>query len=562
MSKRVAVIGAGPSGLCTTKELLAEGHQPTCFERSRGIGGVFRFDEHEGVVWESCRLTSSGLLTAFSDFPVSLEEQEHMTATAYVGYLQRYCDQFGLTSHIRFETSVESVERLPETGWVVRSVGPKGQRQEEYYDAVAICSGLHQHPHVPRFPGQEEFAGTIMHGSEYRRPAQIAGKRVLVVGAGESGGDIVGEIAEAASETVLSLRRGVAVLPRKIGGVPNDYYTTRLQYSTAHWVFQTRNPKDRWRRNIFRMLSWILLLPFKLVETLFLALAGLIGLGRVLHARLSSRSTEGVTRIRMALCMRRLLKESGGTGWEQFGTKTEHFVRAIVNRRCRRVGRITRFDGYRVMFEDGSSFEPDVVIFCTGFDTKVPFLDSNLAGQARYMHTFVPSVGASLGFIGFLRPGLGAIPPMAELQARWFALLSSERLQLPESGELQRSMAQMAAYRRDFFRAVTSRLDYLVDYTWFCDELAGLIGCKPTQATLRSETPRFRWRFFVGPFVAAQYRLRGPHAKPELARQIIVTLPTGPQKAAIVYWYVMWSFCRLLSRVLGPHFAPRLQLSQ
>jgi dimethylaniline monooxygenase (N-oxide forming) len=562
MSKRVAVIGVGPSGLCTTKELLTEGHLPTCFERSRGIGGVFRFDENDGVVWESCRLTSSGLLTAFSDFPVSLEEQEHMTATAYVGYLQRYCDQFDLTDHIRFETSVESVQRGPEAGWLVRSVGPTGERLEEHYDAVAICSGLHQHPHAPTFPGQEEFAGTIMHGSEYRRPAQVAGKRVLVVGAGESGGDIVGEIAEAASETVLSLRRGVAVLPRKIGGVPNDYYTTRLQYSTAHWVFQTRNPKDRWRRDVFRALSWTLLLPFKLLESLYLTLAWLVGLAHVLRARLSTRTTEGLTKIRMAICMRRLLKESGGTGWEQFGTKTESFVRAIVNGRCRRVGRIARFDRNSVIFEDGSSFEPDVVILCTGVDPKVPFLDGDLATEARYMHTFVPSVGAGLGFIGFLRPGLGAIPPMAELQARWFALLLSERLQLPDGGEMESSIDQVATYRRDFFRAVKGRLDYLVDYTWFCDELAGLIGCKPTEAILRSETPRFRRRFFAGPFVAAQYRLHGPHAKPELARQIIVTLPTIRQRAAIVYWYVTWSFCRLLSRVLGARFAPRLQLSQ
>jgi len=340
MSKRVAVIGAGPSGLTAVKELLEEGHQPTCFERKPGIGGVFRFDERDGVVWDSCRLTSSGLLTAFSDFPVTHEQQEHMPARSYVSYLQRYCDHFGLNDRIQFNTTVESVTRDAESGWTVRTVASTGARHEEHYDAVAICSGLHQHPHLPAFPGQERFTGTIMHGSQYRRPAQVTGKRVLVVGAGESGGDIVEEIAHAAVETVLSLRRGVAVLPRKIGGVPNDYYTTRLQYSTAHWVFQTKNPKDRWRRAIYVALSWIVLLPFKLLETLFGGLGWLIRRGVFVPFQRPERRQKTLGRIRMGMYLRRLLDESGGTGWEQFATKTENFVRAIVNGHCRRVGPI------------------------------------------------------------------------------------------------------------------------------------------------------------------------------------------------------------------------------
>jgi len=60
----VAVIGAGPSGLVVVNELLEQGHRPVCFERAGSKGGVFRFGEQDGVVWESCKLTSSGLITA------------------------------------------------------------------------------------------------------------------------------------------------------------------------------------------------------------------------------------------------------------------------------------------------------------------------------------------------------------------------------------------------------------------------------------------------------------------------------------------------------------------
>jgi dimethylaniline monooxygenase (N-oxide forming) len=164
VNKRVAVIGAGSSGLATVKELLAEGHKPTCFEKADGLGGVFRFGESDGVVWESCRLTSSGLLTAFSDFPVSANRTGHMVVGEYVDYLTKYCEAFDVTRHIRFGTKVESVTRNPGGAWTVRTLDTHGTHEEQY-DAVTVCSGLHQYPHVPSLPGQETFTGVTMHGA-------------------------------------------------------------------------------------------------------------------------------------------------------------------------------------------------------------------------------------------------------------------------------------------------------------------------------------------------------------------------------------------------------------
>ena len=251
MAKRIAVVGAGPSGLVTVKELAEEGHEPTCFERAAGLGGVFRFGEKDGVVWESCRLTSSPLLTSFSDFPAPADRVMHLRVGEYVDYLDRYCDAFDLRRHIRFETTVEAVTRNPGGDWTVRTHDASGTR-EARFDAVAICSGLHQHPHVPRFPGQETYTGAVLHGAQYRRPSQVAGKRVLVVGAGESGADVTAEVAANAAETVLSLRRGVAVQSRVQLGKPKDLQISRLMNSTAHWVFQTRNPADDYKRRVYR----------------------------------------------------------------------------------------------------------------------------------------------------------------------------------------------------------------------------------------------------------------------------------------------------------------------
>ena len=555
MGKRVAVVGAGPSGLVTVKELLAEGHTPTCFDRADAIGGVFRVGELDGVVWESCRLTSSPLLTSFSDFPAPADRLMHLTVGEYVDYLDRYCQAFDLHRHLRFRTTVEEVTRNPEGDWSLR-IGDATGAHEERFDAVALCSGLHQHPHLPRLPGHETYTGAIMHGAQYRRPRQVAGKRVLVVGAGESGADVAAEVAANAAEAVLSLRRGVAVQSRMQLGKPKDLQTSRLMNSTAHWVFQTRHPTDDHKRRVYR---WTFL-PLLFVDK------GLQQLSRFVFDFLPLLRAPTLADIRANLRTRKLsvqlLRESGGTFSEQFGTKSDDFVRAIATGRCRRAPAIARFDGPRVVFADGSAFTPDLVIFCTGFDTRMPYLDEAVASEPRFLHTFHPEIGASLGFIGFLRPAFGAIPPLAELQARWFALIQSGQRVLPPRSEMQQSIDYWKNFRIHFFRAVKGRLDHLVEYTPFCDELAGRIGCKPTWRDIRRESRRFRRKFMVGPFVSAQYRLVGPHAKPEIARAVIENAPVMHPLPDRLTLYLRWMMSRALHRLRGPEYAPKLELRE
>lgn len=553
MPKRVAVIGAGPAGLVAVKELLAEGHAPTCFERAAGLGGVFRFDEVDGVVWDSCRLTSSGLLTAFSDFPVPADHAGHMRVSDYAGYLARYASHFDLSRHIRFGANVEAVTRNADGSWTVRF--REGQRtREESYDAVAACSGLHQHPHVPRFPGQDSFTGTIMHGAYYRRPSQVAGKRVLVVGAGESGADVTAEAAAHAADAVLSLRRGVSAQPRTILGRPRDQLTSRLMNAAAHWVAQTRNPADDAKRTVYRWTFLPLVVLDKILQLSYVLFWEFLPL-----LRAPSLATIRAN-LRTRRLTKQLLRESGGTINENFGTKTDDFVRAIATGHCRRAPALVRFEGPRAVFADGSTFAPDVVILCTGFDTRMPYLDTALAAAPRFLHTFHPEVGASLGFLGFLRPAFGAIPPLAELQARWFALLLGGKRTLPSTEAMHESIACWTHYRAHVFRAVRGRLEHLVDHIPFCDALADQIGCKPTWADIRRQGRRFRRNFIAAPFVAAQYRLVGPHAKPELARAVVERLEILHPLPDRLNLQLRWALSRTLHHLFGPDYAPKLDL--
>jgi hypothetical protein len=87
-----------------------------------------------------------------------------------------------------------------------------------------------------------------------------------------------------------------------------------------------------------------------------------------------------------------------------------------------------------------------------------------------------------------------------------------------------------------------------------------MIGCKPNRKALRAESLRFRLRFFASPFVAAQYRLVGPHAKPWITRQVIASLPIALSAHEIAVFYLRWTLSRVLHRLLGPRFATKLVL--
>ena len=378
---------------------------------------------------------------------------------------------------------------------------------------------------------------------------------MLVVGAGESGADVAAEVARNAAETVLSLRRGVAAQPRTMFGVPKDYLTSRVLNGASHWVFQTRNPKDNRKRRIYKTAFAPLVVIDKILQLTYRFFWEYLPL--FFAPRLRDVKTNLATRDLTV----RLLQESGGTVNEQFGTKTDDFVRAMVLGQCRRAPAIAQFEGPTVVFADGSRFDPDIVLLCTGFETRVPFLDPAVAAAPRYLHAFNPEVGTSLAFIGFLRPAFGAIPPLAELQARWFALLLSGKLELPAADVMLASVARWSAFHDHMFRALSGQLAHLVDFTPFCDELAAEIGCKPSVAALERESFGFRLRFFAAPFVAAQYRLTGPHAKPELARDLIQSLEITHPLPDLINLYLRWTMSRALHRFLGPEYAPKLALS-
>lgn len=200
--KRVAVIGAGVSGLIAIKCCLDEGLEPVCIEKSTGIGGLWWYREDrdgQGCVFKSTVINTSKEHMAFSDFPAPKDFPNYMHNRYLLDYFNMYADNFGLKKHIRYRTLVNHVTPADDydaTGkWRLDLKSREDDREwQEVFDAVLVCTGHHTEPNMPDFAGMEEFEGNVVHTHDYKTTQGYEDSRTVVVGIGNSGGDAAVEL--------------------------------------------------------------------------------------------------------------------------------------------------------------------------------------------------------------------------------------------------------------------------------------------------------------------------------------------------------------------------------
>jgi len=223
----IALIGAGPSGLAGARALSRAGLSFHGFEAGADVGGLWNIDNPRSTMYESAHLISSRTTTEFAEFPMR-STADYPGHRELLEYFRAYADRFGLREHFRFGTKVTSVEPLPvadgETpganGWRLTAVTDAGDTFEGDYSAVILANGTLAEPNVPSFRG--DFTGEVMHTSAYKSARVFEGKRVLIIGAGNSGCDIAVDAVHHAASVDLSVRRGYYFVPRYLFGKPSD----------------------------------------------------------------------------------------------------------------------------------------------------------------------------------------------------------------------------------------------------------------------------------------------------------------------------------------------------
>lgn len=216
--RRYAIIGAGPSGLSAARALQKAGVAFDGYEASRGVGGLWDIENPRSTMYESAHLISSRTTTEFAEFPMDTTA-DYPSHRTLIRYFRDFADRFGITERFRFETKVTAVARDDDGGWMLRADGPDGPI-EQRYDGVILANGTLAEPNIPAFRGT--FTGELLHTSAYKSASQLTGKRVLIIGAGNSGCDIAVDAVHHAASVDMSVRRGYYFVPRYLFGKPSD----------------------------------------------------------------------------------------------------------------------------------------------------------------------------------------------------------------------------------------------------------------------------------------------------------------------------------------------------
>jgi dimethylaniline monooxygenase (N-oxide forming) len=377
----ICVVGGGSSGVTTGKALLERGLPFEILEKGSDLGGMWRYQNDSGTssAYRSLHIDTSRKSLGYSDFPISSSLPDYLSHSQVLDYLTAYADHFKVTPHIQFGVTVASVTPSGD-GWEVALTS--GEKRS--YRAVVIANGHLSQPRQASFPGT--FAGEQLHSHHYRTAAPFEGKRVLVVGIGNSGVDIAVDVCRHASRVVLSTRRGAWIMPKYILGIPTD----------------------RWSGFFMRKLK----LPTPWARTLTHKLA---------YLTIGDQERFGIPKPEHPI-------------WREHACVSQDLISCIGHGWISVKRNISELRGSEVLFEDGITEAFDTIIHATGYKTVFPFLDPSVFevrdNDVKLYKRITPPDRPGLFFAGLVQP-VGPTVPLVEVQGRWIAAVCAGAVKLP-----------------------------------------------------------------------------------------------------------------------------------
>ncbi|KAF3064254.1 Dimethylaniline monooxygenase [N-oxide-forming] 4 [Daldinia childiae] len=505
---RVAVIGAGPSGLVTLKYLKTAHHffpgkpvEAVLFESESVVGGTFA-----QRAYEDAELVSSKFLTSFSDFRVHENDPDFLSAEKFVQYLNDYCDNFNLWPDINLSTKVVAIKRRLGGGHIVyyRKANDVDAEVLTYEcDAIAVCTGLHVVPNIPNLPGIENIP-VVKHSSEFKKREEFGrDKTVVILGSGETGIDIAHlAVTSPTKRVVLTHRDGFLGAPKVI---PNPVWFPILGRKAdpnrrelpvdVSWqapLFDSMYLHPLIRDTLFtwNVYDWGVKATNWLVSGTIAGIDQWVGgiskeryhVSKLFFNKGAPKALPYISapyrptnpgiieRIRRSILQAPVDKVEGDRTIELAPWPTHVDASGTIYFKNNRRPEYSRM-------QDIGPTKPDVLVFATGYRQEFPFFqnqgrDSYPVPSSADVRSIWSRADPSVGFIGFVRPGYGAIPPLAELQAQLWLL----NLMIPE---------RTANLRDDddhHFRLRSnqnSRINYGVDHETYAYQLALDIGSAP-----------------------------------------------------------------------------------
>jgi amino acid transporter len=369
---RYCIVGAGPCGLLAARAFRLAGIPYDQFERHSDVGGIWDIDNPGSSMYESAHFISSKYTSNFFGLPMPEEYPDYPSYRQLHAYIRDFAVRFGLRDAITFNTGVQHAEPLGENakdGWrVALSNG-----EERLYRGIVCANGVTWHPNRPDYPGLDRFKGDVRHTVEYRSADSLRGRRVLIVGAGNSGVDIACDAARTADAAFISVRRGYRFVPKHIFGVPTDVFLSGVHPPKGVVV-----PDD----------------PSKMLDAVVGDLTR-YGLPAPDHKALESHPI--------------------------MNTQILHYLAHgdLIAKRD-----VKTFTETGAIFADGSEEPFDLVLFATGYEYSIPYLDKSLFTWKQghpelYLNIFHRALQglAVVGFVEFASAGYQRFDEMAQMAA-------------------------------------------------------------------------------------------------------------------------------------------------
>ncbi len=370
-SKRVCVIGAGPSGITAAKNCAQAGLDFVVFEKSDKVGGNWVFNSETGhsSVYENTHIISSKVWSEYEDFPMPADYPDYPNHRQLQAYFEAYAKHFAVYPNILFHHIVLSVK--PEEGgrWRVTYSNASGTEHAESFDAIMVANGHHWNPKYPDFEGH--FDGKLMHSHDFKGVTEEwRGKNVLIIGAGNSACDVAVETARIADKVCMSMRTPQWFIPKFLFGQPADVYAA----------------KYNWLPRQFKPYTFKIML-------------------RILQGRYDSYGLPMNTSLPLS----------------QHPTMNSDVLDFIRHGRINPRPGVKRLCGPEVEFSDGRREAFDIICACTGFWITFPFfektfIDFQHAERVPLFRKMMHPDHKTLYFIGLFQP-LGCIWPLADYQA-------------------------------------------------------------------------------------------------------------------------------------------------
>jgi dimethylaniline monooxygenase (N-oxide forming) len=422
---RACIIGAGSSGITAAKALADHGIPFDCFEKSDQVGGNWVFGNRNGMSssYSTLHINTSRERMEYADFPMPSDYPDFPRHDQIARYFNDYVDHFDLRERITFGTGVEHARRREDGVWevTIAGAGAASGREVRHYDVLLVANGHHWNPRWPEPPIPGSFDGEQIHAHDYKEPGQLAGRRVVVVGMGNSAMDIAVDASYHARTTTLVARRGVHVVPKYILGRPLDA-----------GVRPSRVP-----------FTWLL------------------------------RGMQVVTRLTVGPMERYGLPRPDHRLGQAHPTVSSRILDRLAHGAIAVKPEIAELAGDRVRYADGSEEQADLIVYCTGYKISFPFFDEGLIAAPEnrlvlYKRVFSPE-HPGLYFVGFVQPW-GAIMPIAEIQSRLVAEHLTGAYALPSGEQMRHDMQAMMRRQSRRYQA-SKRHTIQVDFSNYVVEL-------------------------------------------------------------------------------------------